>query len=43
LYNVIKDKEGYFNHSNDPEFSGIRDRLYGFLKKGYPNIDRSSH
>ena len=34
LYNVIKDKEGYYNYANDPEHAAILDRLYGFLRKG---------
>jgi hypothetical protein len=42
LYNVVKDKEGYYNYANDPEYAATRDRLYGFLRKGYPNIDRGS-
>ncbi len=42
LYNVVKDKEGYYNHANDPESAEILDRLYGFLKKGYPQINRAS-
>jgi len=42
LYNVVKDKEDYYNHANDPEYAAIRDELYGFLKKGYPQVIRSS-
>jgi uncharacterized sulfatase len=42
LYNVIKDKEGYYNYANDPQYAAILDRLYGFLKKGYPYIKRGS-
>jgi arylsulfatase A-like enzyme len=34
LYNVIKDKEGYYNYANDPKYAVILDRLYGFLRKG---------
>jgi hypothetical protein len=42
LYNVIKDKEGYYNFANDSEHAAIVDRLYGFLRKGYPQITRGS-
>ena len=42
LYNVTEDKEGYYNHANDPEYAATRDRLHGLLKKGYPNIKGSS-
>jgi uncharacterized sulfatase len=42
LYNVIKDKEGYYNYANDPEYSATLNRLFGFLKKGYPSIKRGS-
>ena len=42
LYNVMKDKEGYYNHADNPEHAAIVHQLYGFLKKGYPNIN-SSH
>ncbi|MEO2029997.1 MAG: sulfatase [Fuerstiella sp.] len=42
LYNVIKDKEGYYNQANDPACAAILEQLYGFLQKGYPNINRSS-
>jgi hypothetical protein len=41
LYNVTKDKEGYWNHANDPKYAAILDGLYGFLKKGYPYINRT--
>ena len=34
LYNVIKDKEGYYNYAKDPEHAAMLNRLYGFLKKG---------
>jgi uncharacterized sulfatase len=43
LYNVKKDKEGYYNYANDPKYAANLDRLYGFLKKGYPYINRGSH
>lgn len=36
LYNVIKDKEGYYNYANDPEYAAILERLQRVLKKGYP-------
>jgi len=42
LYDVVKDKEGYYNHANDPEYAAILDRLYVFLKKGYPYINREA-
>ena len=43
LYNVTKDKEGYYNRANDPEHAAILDQLFGVLKKGYPYISRGSH
>lgn len=43
LYNVVKDKEGYYNHANDPEYVAILDQLYVSLKKGFPYIKRRSH
>ena len=42
LYNVANDKEGYYNRANDPKHAAILDRLYGFLKQGYPYIKRGS-
>jgi len=42
LHNVIKDKEGFYNHANDPEHAAIRDRLRRLLKKGYPQISGGS-
>lgn len=39
---VIKDKEGYYNYAKDPEYSATKNRLFGFLKKGYPSIKRGS-
>jgi iduronate 2-sulfatase len=42
LYNVTKDKEGYYNHASDPKYAATVDRLYGFLKKGYPYIKRAN-
>jgi iduronate 2-sulfatase len=42
LYNVTQDKEGYYNHANDPKYAATVDRLYGFLKKGYPYIKRAN-
>ena len=43
LYNVIKDKEGYYNRATDPEHAVVLNRLFGFLKRGYPQIIRGSH
>ena len=42
LYNVAKDKEGYYNYANDPEHAAMFDRLHGFLRKGYPQINRGA-
>jgi uncharacterized sulfatase len=42
LYNVIEDREGYYNHASDPEHAAILDRLHGLLKEGYPHISRGS-
>jgi iduronate 2-sulfatase len=42
LYNVVKDKEGYYNYANDPQYAVTRDRLYGFLIEGFPNINGGS-
>jgi arylsulfatase A-like enzyme len=42
LYNVIKDKEGYFNYANDPKHATLLDRLYSSLRKGYRQISRNS-
>ncbi len=36
LYNVINDKEGYFNHANDPKHRDILDQLSRLLEDGYP-------
>ena len=40
LYRVTDDKEGYYNHANDPRDAATVDELYGVLKKGYPYIIR---
>lgn len=40
LYNVIEDKEGYYNHANDPKHAATVDELFGVLKNGFPNINR---
>ncbi|MFP6894773.1 MAG: sulfatase [Opitutales bacterium] len=42
LYNVTKDKEGYYNHANDPKHAAILDQLHGLLSKTYPQINNSS-
>jgi hypothetical protein len=42
LYNVTKDKEGYYNHAKDPEHAATLDRLHGILRKGYPQINRGA-
>jgi len=42
LYDVTKDKEGYYNYANDPAYQATVDRLYGFLQQGYPQIARGS-
>lgn len=43
LYNVVEDKEGYYNHADDPEYAQMVDELFGILKNGYPYINRNSH
>jgi len=43
LYNVIKDKEGYYNYAKAPEHAKIRDQLFDLLSKGYPQIQRGIH
>ena len=40
LYNVIKDREGYYNYAKVPEYAKLRDELFDLLKKGYPKIQR---
>ena len=40
LYNVVKDKAGYYNYANDPAYVAILDRLVTFLRKAYPNTKR---
>jgi len=42
LYNVIEDKEGYYNHAGNSEHAAIRDRLHGLLKQAYPNVTLGS-
>jgi len=43
LYNVSRDREGYYNHANDPAHAADLDRLHTVLRKGYPQITRGSH
>ena len=42
LYNVVDDREGYYNRINDSEHAAIRKTLYRLLKQGYPKIAISS-
>jgi hypothetical protein len=42
LSNVIKDKEGYYNHEKDPKHAATLERLHRILKKGYPQLIRGS-
>ena len=42
LYDVIRDKEGYYNHADDPKHSDRRERLFGLLKQRFPTISRAA-
>jgi iduronate 2-sulfatase len=42
LYDVIKDKEGYYNHASNPEYAATVGQLHGFLMEGYPQLRRGS-
>ena len=41
LYDVARDKEGFYNLAAEAEHSPTVDRLSGLLKQGFPKISRS--
>ena len=42
LYDVIRDKEGYYNHARDPKHADTREQLHGLLKHHFPAIKREA-
>ena len=38
LYNVINDKEGYYNLVNNAKYAALADELFGVLRKGFPDL-----
>jgi len=40
LYNVVKDKAGYYNLADAPEHAELREQLFSLLQKGYPQVQR---
>lgn len=42
LYNVSRDKEGFYNYANDLEYAAKVGQLFGVLKKNYPDLNRRS-
>ncbi len=42
LYNVKKDREGFYNHASDPKQAATRERLHNLLREGYPQLNNRS-
>lgn len=42
LYDVAKDREGYYNHASDPVHAETLEEMYGVLKQGFPYLQRGS-